>query len=214
MNKSLLLFSAAASLAVGACTQDKQAAVDAATTPSADTAVVVNDDMSYRADADRVITRVANDLDLNDTTVVSTIGRTYYDRGRRISELNRRYATDTVGRYAALRAVNDETDNAVKTALNDDERYNTYTSNRDTYYEGTPYTATVKVAEPVVVAAPVRRRGPRVVEYDKKRDGDVKITYSNGKVVKIDKDGDTKVEYPNGTKVKRDADDGEVKVKR
>ena len=210
MNKSLLLFSAAASLAVVSCNQDKQAAVDAATTPSADTAVVVNDGMDYRADADRVITRVANDLDLRDTTVVSTIGRTYYTRGRRLAEVNNRYTTDTTGRYAALRAVNDETDNAVKTAVSDDQ-YNTYTSNRDVYYEGTPYTV-VTVREPAA-AAPARPRGPRVVEYDKQRDGDVKITYSNGKVVKIDKDGDTKVEYPNGTKVKRDADDGEVKVK-
>ncbi|MBT9393178.1 hypothetical protein KLP40_08375 [Hymenobacter sp. NST-14] len=211
MHKSLLLFSAAASLAVVSCNQDKQAAVDAATTPSADTAVVVDDDMAYRADADRVITRVANDLDLRDTTVVSTIGRTYYTRGRRLAEVNNRYTTDTTGRYAALRAVNDETDNAVKMAVSD-EQYNTYSANREVYYEGTPYTV-VAVREPAA-AAPARRTGPSIVKYDKKKNGETKIVYSNGKTVKIDKDGDTKVEYPNGTKVKRDADDGEVKVKR
>lgn len=209
MNKSLLLLSAAASLAVVSCNQDKQAAVDAAVTPSADTAVVMNDNMDYRADADRTVTQIANDLDLDDTTAVSAIGRSYYDRGRRFAEVNNQYKTDTVGYYAAQRAVNDETDKTVKSVV-DEDRYTTYSNNRDTYYAGTPYTP---APAPVAKAAPAKPAGPTVVKREKRLGGDIKITYSNGKVIKIDKDGDTKVKYSDGTKVKTDADDGNVKVK-
>ncbi|MBT2556334.1 hypothetical protein J7E24_00905 [Hymenobacter sp. ISL-91] len=208
MNKSLLLISAAATLTMASCNQDKQAAVDAATTPSADTAVVVNDDMDYRADADRTVTQIANDLELDDTTTVSTIGRGYYDRGRRFAEVNNQYRTDTTGFYAAQRAVNDETDNTVKGVVTEDQ-YGVYTENRGTYYAGTPYTP----APARRVAAPAKPAGPTIVKREKRFGGDTKITYSNGKVIKIDKDGDTKVEYPDGTKVKTDADDGKVKVK-
>ncbi|SDY43216.1 T-complex 10 C-terminal domain-containing protein [Hymenobacter psychrophilus] len=209
MNKSLLLLSAAASLAVASCNQDKQAAVDAATTPSGDTAVVMNDNMDYRADADRTVNQIANDLEIDDTTTVSTIGRGYYDRGRRFAEVNNQYKTDTTGFYAAQRAVNDETDNTVKGAV-DGDRYNTYTANRGTYYAGTPYTP---APAPRPVARPAKPAGPTIVKREKRLGGDTKITYSNGKVIKIDKDGDTKVKYPDGTKVKTDADDGNVKIK-
>lgn len=209
MNKSLLLLSAAASLAVASCNQDKQAAVDAAITPSADTAVVLNDNMDYRADADRTVNQIANDLEIDDTTTVSTIGRGYYDRGRRFAEVNNRYKTDTTGYYSAQREVNDQTDKTVKGVVNEDQ-YNTYSSNRGTYYAGTPYTP---APAPVAKAAPARPAGPTIVKREKRLGGDTKITYSNGKVIKIDKDGDTKVKYADGTKVKKDADDGKVKVK-
>ncbi|RSK37306.1 T-complex 10 C-terminal domain-containing protein [Hymenobacter metallilatus] len=217
MNKSLLLLSAAASLAVASCTQDKPAAVDAATTPAADTAVVVddtalnNDTAAYRTEADRLAARIADDLKLTDTVVVTQVTKTYYTRGRRLNEVNTRYATDTTGRYAALRQVNDETDRQVKTYVTEPQ-YNTYASNRGTYYDGTPYTAATVTTTTTRETTPARR-GPAVVKYDKKANGETKIVYSNGKTVKIDKDGDTKVEYRNGTKVKRDADDGQVKVK-
>lgn len=215
MNKTLLLASAAVTLLAASCTQDKPAAVDAATTPAADTAVVVsdaplNDTAAYRTDADRLAARIAEDLKLTDTVVVTRIEKTYYTRGRRLNEIETRYATDTTGRYAALRQVNDDTDREVKTIVTDPNQYNTYSSNRDTYYSGTPYTA-VTVRE----TAPAARRssGPAIVKYDKKANGETKIVYANGKTVKVDKDGDRKTEYPNGTKVKRDADDGNVKVK-
>ncbi|AHJ99454.1 T-complex 10 C-terminal domain-containing protein [Hymenobacter swuensis] len=216
MNKSLLFLSAAATLAVASCNQDKPAAVDAATTPSADTAVVVNDGAmttdtaAYRTEADRLASRIADDLKLTDTVVVTQVTNTYYTRGRRLNEVNTRYTTDTTGRYAALRQVNDETDQQVKTYVTEPQ-YNTYASNRGSYYEGTPYTTTVVTTRETTT--PARRSGPSIVKYDKKANGETKIVYSNGKTVKVDKDGDTKVEYRNGTKVKRDADDGQVKVK-
>lgn len=219
MNKSLLFLSCAASLAVASCNQDQKAATEAATTPAADTAVVVNDGVpadtdtaAYRSDADALAARIANDLKLTDTVVVTQIQKTYYTRGRRLNEVDGRYTTDTTGRYAALRAINDETDQSVKTVVTEPQ-YTTYASNRGTYYDGTPYSA-ITTTTTVRETTPARRRGPAIEKYDKKKNGETKIVYANGKTVKIDKDGDTKVEYPNGTKVKRDADDGQVKVKR
>ena len=217
MNKILLFLSAAATLMVAACTQDKAAAVDAATTPSADTAIVVGNagpiNDAYRMDADVLAARVAQDLKLTDTVVVTRIEQTYYSRGRRLSEANTRYATDTAGRYTALRTINDETDQAVRTIIPD--QYNTYSANRATYYDGTPYTAASaeSAAGQRATKATPARRGPAIVKYDKKANGETKIKYANGKTVKIDKDGDMKIEHPDGTKEKRDADDGQRKVK-
>ncbi|WBO83761.1 T-complex 10 C-terminal domain-containing protein [Hymenobacter yonginensis] len=216
MHKTLLFVSAAATLLAASCTQDKPAAVDAATTPSADTAVVVDnavDTTTYRTDADRLANRIAEDLKLTDTVVVTRIEKTYYTRGRRLGEIETSYATDTTGRYAAIRQVNDDTDREVKTIVTDPNQYNTYSSNRGTYYAGTPYTVTETRVVEEERSAPSRRSGPSIVKYDKKKNGETKIVYSNGTTVKIDKDGDRKTEYSNGTKVKRDADDGKVKVK-
>ncbi|GAB3232354.1 hypothetical protein GCM10027346_19560 [Hymenobacter seoulensis] len=229
MNKTLLFLSCAASLAVVSCNQDKQAAVDAATTPSADTAVVVRDGTmdtdadatatadtaAYRTEADRLADRIAQDLRLTDTVVVTRVEKTYYTRGRQLRDVETRYATDTTGRYAAQRAINDNTDREVRTYITDPNQYRTYETNRNSYYSGTPYSnATITTTTTEREAAPARRQGPSVVKYDKKANGETKIVYSNGKTVKVDKDGDRKVEYPSGTKVKRDADDGTTKIKR
>ncbi|TGD81621.1 T-complex 10 C-terminal domain-containing protein [Hymenobacter wooponensis] len=228
MNKTLLFLSCAATLTAVSCNQDKQAAMDAATTPSADTAVVARnsattevaatdaDTASYRTDADRLSDRIAQDLRLTDTVVVTKVQKTYYTRGRRIQQANTQYATDTTGRYAALRSINDETDRSVKTIVTDPAQYNTYTSNRDAYYAGTPYTASTSTTETTTTTStrattPARRRGPAIVKYE--RDGgDVKIEYANGTKVKIDKDGERKTKFASGRKVKVD-DDGERKVK-
>ena len=223
MNKTLLFLSCAATLTAVSCNQDKQAAVDAATTPSADTAVVVRenavattdtDTVAYRTEADRLSDRIAQDLRLTDTVVVTKVQKTYYTRGRRIQEANTRYAADTTGRYAALRSINDETDRSVKTIVTNPAQYNTYSSNRDAYYAGTPYTAsetTVETTTRTTATPAPRRKGPAIVKYE--RDGgDVKIEYANGTKVKIDEDGERKTKYSSGRKVKVD-EDGERKVK-
>lgn len=213
MKSALLLFSCAAALSLAACNSDKSAAVDAATTPSADTAVVVDNDvvMLYREQGNRVATRVATDLGLSDTAQVGRVRRAYDTRATRLGEVDTRYATDTIGRAAALRDIDRETDTEIKSIVNDDARYRTYETNRTAYYTGQAYTA----AETSTSAKPAttQRRGPAVVSYDKQKDGDTKIEYADGRKVKVDKDGDRKTEYPNGTKVKRDSDDGERKVK-
>ncbi|SNR63626.1 MULTISPECIES: T-complex 10 C-terminal domain-containing protein [Hymenobacter] len=220
MKKTLLFLSCAASVAIASCSQNKPAAEDAATTPSADTAVVVNDAVpatstdstAYRTEADQLASRIADDLKLTDTVVVTRIQKTYYTRGRRLNEVDSQYTSDTTGRYAALRSINDETDRSVKSIVTEPQ-YTTYAANRGAYYDGTPYTASTATTTTTTTqtAAPARRRGPAIVKYE--RDGgDVKIEYANGTKVKIDKDGERKTKYASGRKVKVD-DDGERKVK-
>ncbi|ALD22418.1 T-complex 10 C-terminal domain-containing protein [Hymenobacter sp. DG25A] len=220
MNKSLLFLSAAVAFTAASCNQDKQAATEAATSPSADTAVVVgdnnmdNDTAAYRTEASSLADRIAKDLNVTDTVVVTRIEKTYYTRGRRLNEINSRYSTDTTGRYAAQRLVNDETDSEVRTIVTNPTQYRTYETNRSSYYSGTPYSVTTTTTNTERNAAPAaRRRGPAIEKYEQKANGETKIKYTNGTTVKIDKDGDRKVEYSNGVKVKRDADDGERKVK-
>ncbi|RAK68194.1 T-complex 10 C-terminal domain-containing protein [Hymenobacter edaphi] len=216
MKRNILLLAAAAGLALTtACNQDKPAAVDAATTPSADTAVVVDNDVSgadttiYQDQAYRTADQVAADLGYqNDTARVRRLRTTYYTRAQRIGDLDD--ATDTAGRTATVRQINTDTDTEVRTIVGDDAKYRTYETNRSRYYgDGSTVTTTTTTTE---TTRRPRRRGPRIVKYENKG-GEVKIVYSNGTTVKIDKDGDRKVEYADGTKVKRDADDGKVKIK-
>ncbi|PJJ53278.1 T-complex 10 C-terminal domain-containing protein [Hymenobacter chitinivorans] len=220
MKNTLLLLSCAAALTLGSsCNRDKAAAVDAAQTPSADTAVVADNDVIYRDQGNRVADMVTTDLGITDTAQVRQVRRVYYTRAQRLGELKSRYISDTTGQYVATRQVDTDTDNEIKTVFNDETRYNTYQSNRTRYYgsgydDGTTVTTTTETTTTTAAPARPARRGPRMVEYEKKKNGETKIEYSNGKTVKIDKDGDTKVEYPSGTKVKRDADDGQVKIKR
>ncbi|UOQ53675.1 T-complex 10 C-terminal domain-containing protein [Hymenobacter cellulosivorans] len=224
MKNTLLLLSCAAAVTLGlsSCNPDKAAAVDAAQTPSADTAVVADNDVIYRDQGNRVADMVTTDLGITDTAQVRQVRRVYYTRAQRLGELKSRYISDTTGQYVATRQVDTDTDNEIKTVFNDETRYNTYQSNRGRYYgsgydEGTTVTTTETTTKTTTSAAPAAarpaRRGPRIVKYDRDKNGETKIKYANGKTVKIDADGDTKVEYPSGTKVKRDADDGEVKIK-
>ncbi|MCB2376518.1 hypothetical protein LGH70_02930 [Hymenobacter sp. BT635] len=220
MKNTLLALSCAAALTLGSsCNRDKAAAVDAAQTPSADTAVVADNDVIYQEEGNRTADMVATDLGITDTAQVRQVRRVYYTRAQRLGEVKSRYISDTTGQYAAMRQVDNDTDNDIKTVFNDDARYNTYQSNRGRYYgydDATVVTTTEETTTTTTTSAPAARparRGPRIVEYDKDKNGETKIKYSNGKTVKIDADGDTKVEYRNGTKVKRDADDGEVKIK-
>ncbi|TGE13468.1 T-complex 10 C-terminal domain-containing protein [Hymenobacter elongatus] len=218
MKNTFLLLSCAAALTLGSsCNRDKPAAVDAATTPSTDTAVVVDNDVLYREEGNRTADMVATDLGITDTAQVRQVRRVYYTRAQRLGEAKTRYMSDTTGQYVAMREVDTNTDNEIKTVFNDEARYNTYQSNRARYYgyddDEMEVTTTETTTTTAGAAARPARRGPRVVSYEKDKNGETKIEYSNGKTVKIDADGDTKVKYPNGSKVKRDSDDGEVKVK-
>lgn len=252
MNHNLLIIWLLAALSLGACNRDKSAAVDAAATPAGDTAVVINND-APRPEADgeeaaeevvtttdaaatptdltvyqdqgyRAADQVTRDLNLTDPEQVRRVRQVYATRAQRLGEADRRYATDTTGRYAAVRRTNADADNEIKTIVNDETRYRTYTTNRGRYYgdeyystqattETSAATTTTATASSAPTTRPARRRGPAIVEYKKDEDGDVKIKYANGKQVKIDADGDRKTEYPSGRKVKRDADNGTVKVK-
>lgn len=236
---SLLAALGAAGLLLAGCSsdqdQDAETTADAPAAAAHDPAVTLvpttaspiptvyadaADTLAFRTDARHLAGRVATDLKLTDHATRRRLESTYFTRRRRLARLNARYAADTAGRYAALRGLNDETDRSVRRLLPTPVLVRTYDQGRAGYYEG-PFTAGAAEAEVNAAAAPVapaalarpRRRGPRIVKY-KKRGQEVKIKYSDGTIVKIDKDGDRSIRYGNGRKVKVEAHNGRRKKKK
>ncbi|RZK97939.1 MAG: hypothetical protein EOO62_27245, partial [Hymenobacter sp.] len=144
MNTKLLLAAVAAAFATASCSQEKKTETTETTTvPGGEqtTTTTTIDTTAYRASADQLVDQVAADLKATDAAIKTRLQNAYYNRGRALRNLDTQYATDTTGRYAALKAVNDQTTSEVKTIV-DPAQYKTYTTSQGTYYSG-PYTATV-----------------------------------------------------------------------
>ena len=220
MNTKLLGLLVAATLATAACQQEKTVETTT-TTPATDAnTAVVTDDVTARDDARRLAARIAEDLKLTDTVVVTRIEKTYYTRGRTLGELETRYSTDTTGRYLAVREANDRADEEVRTTLNNPEYYNTYSANRATYGDGPYSLAPARVATVGTSTSTGARtntnsvsQGSGVKKLERNGDGDRKTKYMNDAKVKVDDDGSRKVKLADGTKIKID-EDGNRKVKK
>ena len=216
MNIKMLGLLAAASLATVACSQEKKVETTTTTTVPVDanTAVVLPDTMLARDEARRLAARVAEDLKLTDTVVVTRIEKTYYTRGRRLGEYQTRYATDTTGRYMAVRQTNDQADEEVRTTLNNPASYNTYSTNRASYGEG-PYSLVPARVEPIRTGTRAANvgQGSGVKKMENQNDGDHKVKYENGAKVKRSDDGSVKIKRADGTKIKID-ENGNRTVKK
>lgn len=213
MNIKTLGLLAAASLATVACSQEKKVETTTTTTVTdPNTAGVLPDTMAAHDEARRLAARVAEDLKLTDTVVVTRIEKTYYTRGRRLGELHTRYTTDTTGRYLAVRQVNDQADSEVRTALNNPAYYNTYSANRASYGEG-PYSLVPVRIEPTRTGTGNVGQGSGVKKMENQNDGDHKIKYENGAKVKRSDDGSIKIKRADGTKIKID-ENGNRTVKK
>ena len=215
MNIKMLGLLAAASLATVACSQEKT--VETTTTTTAtdpNMAVVLPDTMAAHDEARRLAARVAEDLKLTDTVVVTRIEKTYYTRGRRLGELQTRYSTDTTGRYLAVRQANDQADAEVRTSLNNPAYYNTYSANRASYGEG-PYSLVPARVETIRTGTSTSSggQGSGVKKMEHENDGDHKTKYMNGAKVKRDDDGSVKIKRADGTKIKID-ENGNRTVKK
>ena len=215
MNIKMLGLLAAASMATVACSQEKK--VETTTTTTAtdpNTTVVTPDTMAAHDEARRLAARVAEDLKLTDTVVVTRIEKTYYTRGRRLGELQTRYSTDTTGRYMAVRQANDQADSEVRTTLNNPAYYNTYSANRASYGEG-PYSLVPARVEPIRTGtgSAGAGQGSGVKKMEHENDGDHKTKYVNGAKVKRDDDGSVKIKRADGTKIKID-ENGNRTVKK
>jgi hypothetical protein len=212
MNTKLLALAAVATLATAACSQEKTAettvTTDPATATMTETTTTTVDTAAYRNEADMMANRLAQDLQITDPTVVERVKTVYYTRGRRLNT----YTTDTTGRYAALKAANDETTAALATALND-AQYNTYTSHLNDYYAGQPYTVVVVGSKPRPSLEKRVGGGSTVTKMEREEDGDKKTKFANGAKVKRDDDGSLKMKRADGTKIKID-EDGNRTVKK
>ena len=220
MNTKLLGLLAAATLATASCTQDKKVETTTTTTPETVTTTTTTttvDTVAVHDEARRLAARMAEDLKLTDPAVVTRVERTYYTRGQRLAEARNRYTTDTTGQYAALRQINDEADNEIRTDLGNDSYYNTYSASRANYGDG-PYSLAPATVTTTSSTTTVRRSGSvgmgsGVKKVDNEKDGDHKTKYMNGAKVKRDDDGSVKIKMADGTKVKID-ENGNRTVKK
>jgi len=213
MNTKLLLLAAAATLATTACSEKKTETTETTTAPATD-AVATIDTTSYRTSADALANQVATDLNATDAAVKTRLQNVYYTRGRALRDLDTKYATDTTGRYAALKAVNDQTTNEVKTIV-DPAQYKTYTTSQGTYYSG-PYTTTTVVTTAPAAKASLGARvsqGTAIKKLERENDGDHKVKYENGAKIKREDDGSVKIKRADGTKIKID-ENGHKTVKK
>jgi len=213
MNTKLLLVAAAAAFATASCSQEKKTETTETTTvPGGEqTTTTTVDTAAYRTSADALANQVAADLKASDAAIKTRLQNAYYTRGRALRDLDTRYATDTIGRYAALKALNDQTTSEVKTIV-DPAQYKSYTASQGTYYEG-PYTATVvttTTTKPSLGARVGQGSGIKKLEND---DDDRKVKYNNGAKIKRSDDGSLKIKRADGTKIKID-ENGNRTVKK
>jgi hypothetical protein len=209
MNTKLLLVAAAAAFATASCSQEKNTETTETTAvpggeQTTTTTTTTVDTAAYRTSADALANQVAADLKATDASIKTRLQNAYYTRGRALRDLDTQYASDTVGRYAALKAVNDRTTSEVKTIV-DPAQYKTYTTSQGTYYTG-PYTATTVTttttsAKPSLGARVGQGSGIKKLEND---DDDRKVKYNNGAKIKRSDDGSVKIKRADGTKVKID----------
>ena len=220
MNTKLLFLAAAAAFATASCSQEKKTETTATTTTpggaetTTTTTTTTVDTTTYRSSADQLADKVATDLSVTDAAAKARLQQIYYSRGRAMRDLDTRYATDTTGRYAAMKAANDLTTTEVKTVVTDPAKYRTYTDNQGNYYAG-PYTAAVATT---TAAAHKPSLGARVgqgsgVKKVENSDDDHKVKYQNGAKIKRSDDGSVKIKRADGTKVKID-ENGHRTVKK
>ena len=127
----LALLGSAGLLAAVACSSD----------PSATTVAHPKRAARLLAGPDQVTDMVIYDLSLTkDTATAHGVRRVFGARARQLTALTTRYATDSAGRYAALRTLNDETDGQLKTVIADPAEYRRFLTRRTEYYAGTPFT--------------------------------------------------------------------------
>lgn len=207
MKKTLLLLSAAAAFTMASCSDQKNADVtDATTAPEAASAnaqpAAADVDMAYRNRATRIADQMATDMKITDTAVVSRIRTTYYNRARRVGELQTKYASDTAGMAAEMRTVYADTDTEFKGYL-PAESYTAYESSRANYSDDRFMNDDMSSS----ASSAGSSSDMSTMEAGSKMKND------DGSKVKVKADGDVKIKDAEGNKMKLDGDDGTVKLK-
>jgi hypothetical protein len=207
MNTKLFLLAAAAAFTTASCSQEKKTETTETTAvPGGEvttTTTTTVDTAAYRTSADALVNQVTTDLNATDAAVKTRLQNAYYNRARTLRNLEA--MPDTTGRYAAIKAVNDQTTNEVK-GIVDPAQYKTYTASQGTYYSG-PYTAAAAAtaasaaAKPSLGARVGQGSGIKKLEND---DDDRKVKYNNGAKIKRSDDGSLKIKRADGTKIKID----------
>jgi hypothetical protein len=223
----MLLFMGALSLA--ACNRETDKKEDTDTTTVAESQVQAGEadyEAEYRNRASRMGTRMASDLKF-DTATQSQVESVYYNRSRRLAELQNRYhlqgnnqsggqaaGADTTGMYQEMHNIDLDTDKELGTILSP-EQFKIYQTNRSSYYDGETSTGDATPRD-------VQVEGEEI----KVKTGDIKVKAEPGKSKvetstyesKIDgdetkfKSKDTKIKTEPG-KTKYESGDTKIKIK-
>jgi hypothetical protein len=221
MTSKFLLLATAATVALASCSQEKKTeTTDAVVVPNGTaqtttTTTTATDTASYRSSADELANQVATDVRATDAATKARLQQIYYNRGRTLRDIEAR--PDTVGRYTALRDLNDRTTREVRTVVTDPAAYSTYTANQGNYYAG-PYTAATTTTTTTTTTTARPSLGARVgqgsgVKKLENKADDRKVKYENGAKIKRNDDGSVKIKRADGTKIKID-EDGHRTVKK
>jgi hypothetical protein len=169
------------------------------TTTTTTTTQAYSDDAIERR-ADRIAADVAAKMKLDDATRTK-VRTVYVTRGKRLGELQQKYAADTTGMAAEMRTVYDNSDLEMKQVFADPTMYQQYETNRVSYYDNNYMDDTDMSASSS--------------SMDNTMDADAKskTKYDDGSKIKVKADGDVKLKDAEGNKTKMDADDGTVKDK-
>lgn len=192
--KNLLLLPLAAAFTLASCGDNKTTE----TTTTTETAMTTaTGDLEYRSRANRIADKMAADMNITDTAMVSRMRTTYYTRAQRLGELRTKYTTDTIGMAADMRSAYSETDNEFKGYL-PAESYTAYETSRPTYYEEAYMDDT---------------SAPAATDNSASSSAETGSMSSEGGKMKVQADGDIKIKDAEGNKAKIDGDDGTVKLK-
>lgn len=200
MKKLLMFLPVAAAFSLASCGETKTAetaeATEVATTSTAATGDM---DTQYRSRAKRIADKMAADMKISDTAVVSRLENSYYTRAQRLGELRTKYTTDTTGMSAAMRSAYTETDTELKGYL-PAETYTAYETSRPTYYEDS-YMDDSSMESGSTDNSASASSATGTMEA------------GEGGKMKVKADGDVKIKDAEGNKAKIDGDDGTVKLK-
>jgi len=195
MKKLLMFLPVAAAFSLASCNENKPADTAAATEVATTSTAATGDmDAQYRSRAKRIADKMAADMKITDTAVVSRLEDSYYTRAQRLGTLRSQYTSDTTGMAAAMRTAYTETDTELKGYL-PAETYTTYETSRPTYYED----AYMDDTDMSSSASASTETGT--------------MSAGEGGKMKVKADGDVKIKDAEGNKAKIDGDDGTVKLK-
>ncbi|UOR04104.1 hypothetical protein MUN82_14260 [Hymenobacter aerilatus] len=207
MKKTFLLLSCAAALTMASCSDNKTetaATTDTMSTAASTTTTDAND-ATYRSQADATAQRMATDLNVTDTALVSKASDVYYNRARKLADVRSQYTNDTTGLGAAKRAAYLESNEEFHDFLTP-EQYTAYTSNPSRYYEEVDIVTVTPAPAPLTPGQKIERAAANVAPG-------TTVKGADGSKISVDKDGDIKIKDAQGNKAKKAGDDGTVKLK-
>ena len=141
MKNSLLMLAGAAALSLASCSQEKTTEVTTApadgttTTTTTTSTTTPMSEADIQARAQRVADKMVADMKITDEDTKTKIRTVYVNRYKRMNEARTKYATDTTGMAAAMRASSTETDTEFKSVFTDPTQYQAYESSRSAYDE-------------------------------------------------------------------------------